>query len=214
MFGLNQLLLPVICPKFPDFGWCANRHYLSGGSAHMVYTEFVVKTRSFGDYAACNPDPVTGTFQCEHYTNPNSFPPQQCAANYFTFDDDCLNGTVYKTIQLPKADGLNSSSSSSRDGGGGGVGGEGGEGGCCQACTDDGFEKCQGWNMPDTHGTVCELLTGPLVTWKNAQHLPGATCTSAMVFQGASGSTCWYDDEYYKKVRPLRGCLCTHLRVR
>ena len=56
MFGLNQLLLPQLCPQDPDFTWCANRKYLSGGAAKMVYTEFVVETDTrFGEYNACNP---------------------------------------------------------------------------------------------------------------------------------------------------------------
>ena len=45
MFGLNQLLLPVLCPLEPDFTWCANMHYLSGGNAHMVYSQFVISMK-------------------------------------------------------------------------------------------------------------------------------------------------------------------------
>jgi|AntRauTorckE5430_2_1112549.scaffolds.fasta_scaffold69883_1 hypothetical protein len=35
---------------------CENRKFLSGGSAWMVYSEFVISTRdAFGEYQACNP---------------------------------------------------------------------------------------------------------------------------------------------------------------
>ena len=33
MFGMNQMLLPQLCPIEPDFAWCANRQYLSDGTA-------------------------------------------------------------------------------------------------------------------------------------------------------------------------------------
>ena len=58
-----------LCPKEPSFTWCANRKYLSGGSAKMVYTEFVVETHDrFGEYNACNPNNKTGIFQVRRAT--------------------------------------------------------------------------------------------------------------------------------------------------
>ena len=95
MFGLANLLLPVLCPDNPDFLWCRNRAYLSGGSAHMVYTEFEVSTRPgttgsgiFGDYAPCNPDMETGIFACEQ-ENGGTPPPKQCAADFYMYHTDC-----------------------------------------------------------------------------------------------------------------------------
>merc|ERR1712166_1739903 len=38
MFGLNQMLLPQLCPMEPDFTWCANRQYLSGWCSHGVHS--------------------------------------------------------------------------------------------------------------------------------------------------------------------------------
>ena len=35
-FGLSQLLLPQLCAVEPDFLWCENRKFLSGGKARMV----------------------------------------------------------------------------------------------------------------------------------------------------------------------------------
>merc|ERR1712086_361423 len=70
MFGLNQMLLPQLCPMEPDFTWCANRQYLSGGGAHMVYTQFTVESDArFGEYNACNPNADTGIFECETYSS-------------------------------------------------------------------------------------------------------------------------------------------------
>lgn len=56
----------------------------------------------------------------------------QCSKNYFNYGDDCLNGTVYKQVELEIS----------------------GPGGCCAACQHDGFDKCQGWSMPDRNGAV------------------------------------------------------------
>ena len=41
----------VLCPAMPSFLWCQNRKFLSGGHAHMVYSEFVVSVKDdrFGD---------------------------------------------------------------------------------------------------------------------------------------------------------------------
>jgi len=79
MFGLNQMLLPQLCPMEPDFTWCANRQYLSGGGAHMVYTQFTVESDArFGEYNACNPNADTGIFECETYSS-NA---QVCADRY------------------------------------------------------------------------------------------------------------------------------------
>jgi hypothetical protein len=100
----------------------------------MVYSEFLIQTAPrFGDYAACNPNASTGVFQCEHYSTPSKKVPKQCKGNFWLYDSDCLNGTVYKTIE--DAD----------------------KGECCAACSADGA-KCEGWNMPDGKGKGCELL--------------------------------------------------------
>ena len=66
-----------------------NRKFLSGGAAHMVYTEFVVEARTaFGDYQPCNPDPKTGVFACDMMAGPP--PPPQCdAGGNSAFMDDC-----------------------------------------------------------------------------------------------------------------------------
>lgn len=60
-FGLSQLLLPQLCAVDESFLWCQNRAYLSGGSAWMVYSGFVVVTRdAFGECTL--PKPCSGTF--------------------------------------------------------------------------------------------------------------------------------------------------------
>jgi hypothetical protein len=188
MFGLNQLLLPVICPHMPTFTWCANMQYLSGGSAHMVYSEFVVSTKPhFGDYSACNPDPKTGIFACEHYDQPsNRTTPKQCQIGFEMYHSDCLNGTIYK--YLPYAD----------------------EGACCAACTAEGG-KCDGWNMPDRDKPGCQLLTAPLFQWDNGQHM--STCTAAQHYPGYKpDSNCWYNDNYYNSsfdgICDRKVCVC------
>ena len=172
MFGLSQLLLPVLCPSAPDFTWCANRQYLSDGSAHMVYSEFVIAADPrMGDYAACNPNSTTGKFQCEHYGGGGSNVPvpAQCKKGFEMYHNDCLNGTVYDS--LPNTD----------------------EGGCCAACTKDGA-KCLGWNLLKKAGT-CQLMTAPLVQWDSGQAT--GSCTSAEVSEGSTSSNCWYEDPTY-----------------
>ena len=169
MFGLNQLLLPFMCPLKPDFLWCQNRQYLSGGAAHMVYSKFNLQSKNaFGDYAACNPDPVTGVFGCTHFTNVSGLP-KQCRNNYYVSHFDCYNGTVYKEINVQDM------------------------GDCCSACSDD--HHCEGWNMPDVNGTNCQLLTDPIVDWGSARTV-NPKCTSAQKMHNDE-FTCWYDDPTY-----------------
>ena len=73
-------------------------HYLSGGNAHMVYSQFVISMNAkFGEYAACNPNSSTGIFECEHYGGGNkSGIPKQCKTGFILYQSDCLNGTIYK----------------------------------------------------------------------------------------------------------------------
>jgi hypothetical protein len=139
----------------------------------MVYSEFVVSTRpQFGDYSACNPDPKTGIFKCEHYSQPtNRTTPKQCKSGFEMYHHDCLNGTIYK--YLPYAD----------------------EGACCAACTAD-AGKCDGWNMPDASSHGCQLLTSPLFQWDDGQE--EGKCIAAQRAPGYTpGSDCWYDDHYF-----------------
>eukprot|EP01060_Flectonema_neradi_P035187 TRINITY_DN63_c0_g1_i7.p1 TRINITY_DN63_c0_g1~~TRINITY_DN63_c0_g1_i7.p1 ORF type:complete len:531 (+),score=123.33 TRINITY_DN63_c0_g1_i7:59-1594(+) len=170
MFGLNQLLLPFMCPLKPDFLWCQNRQYLSGGSAHMVYSSFNLESKAvFGDYAACNPDPQTGIFGCTHFSNASGLP-KQCRNNYFVNHFDCYNGTIYKEVEVKE-----------------------GMGGCCSACTDD--AHCEAWNMPNVNGTRCQLLTNPIVTWGDARTV-NPSCTAASKSH-STGFACWYDNPDY-----------------
>lgn len=182
-FGLAQLLLPQLCVADPGFLWCQNRKFLSGGKAHMVYTEFVVQTRSgaFGDYAACNPDQKTGVFGCEGQGGGQSGPsppppPPQCNADgNSAYHNDCFNGTVYRTLAA-------------------------GEGACCAACSSDG-EKCRGWSMPARNGTTCRLLAEPLINWDDAMHSQGCAAGEHRTGGGGGGGgwsdPCWYDDPEY-----------------
>jgi hypothetical protein len=138
LFGLTQLLLPVLCPQNPDFTWCANMHYLSGGDAHMVYSEFTIATDPrFGDYAACNPNASTGIFQCEHYDSGSnaSSVPTQCSKGFEMYHRDCLNGTIYKV--LPTAD----------------------EGACCAACTVS-VQSALNRSIPSCCAGLCYSLIG------------------------------------------------------
>ena len=174
MFGLNQLLLPFMCPLDPDFLWCQNRQYLSGGSAHMVYSNFHLDSRdAFGEYSPCNPNQTTGVFQCMHWggsSGPVPGVPKQCSSKFEVFNYDCLNGTIYDEVTIKD------------------------EGSCCEACTSD--TKCVGWNMPDGNGTNCQLLTEPLINWNQAQM--SSKCKAGVKSSGY-GPDCWYDDREYNK---------------
>jgi len=178
MFGLNQLLLPQLCPAEPDFTWCANRQYLSGGGAHMVYTQFTVESDvRFGEYNACNPDPKTGIFQCETYSA-NTNIPRQCAAGFEFEHRDCLNGTSLRNFNTTGME----------------LGAALGD--CCSACSGAG-SACSGWNLMPSQGTNqtwrCELLQGDLAEWSGAQALTG--CKAA--YHDSSSFACWYADPEY-----------------
>ena len=58
LFGLLQLLLPQLCAVDPDFLWCANRQYLSGGNATMVYTQFG-ESPTLPSFSASAPDRIS-----------------------------------------------------------------------------------------------------------------------------------------------------------
>eukprot|EP01065_Artemidia_motanka_P034293 TRINITY_DN4158_c0_g1_i1.p1 TRINITY_DN4158_c0_g1~~TRINITY_DN4158_c0_g1_i1.p1 ORF type:complete len:530 (+),score=122.62 TRINITY_DN4158_c0_g1_i1:55-1644(+) len=168
MFGLNQLLLPVLCRDSPSFLWCQNRQYLSGGSAKMVYTQFTVNAEPrFGDYAACNPNRDTGIFGCQHWGADPAVVPSQCRADFAYEHNDCLNGTIYRTFA-------------------------GGQGDCCDACREDAV-KCRGWYLHAND--TCNLLTDPIVTWQGAQ-ADGVKCKAAEFDQGFT-EKCWYDHSEY-----------------
>ena len=174
-----QLLLPVMCPDVPNFQWCENRAYLSDGTAHMVYTEFVVAVRehTFGEYAACNPNATTGVFQCQHY---DSMPPPQCKAGDFSLSDfDCFNGTKFRTVTVP--------------------GGDGGVGACCAACSaasDLAANRCVAWNMPTP--TTCELLTDPVVEAPGLVGVKGGCVAAGIVDTDPDDQPlCWYEDARY-----------------
>ena len=191
LFGLSNLLLPQLCAVEPDFLWCENRGSLSGGNQWMVYTEYTVKTKVFGEYTPCNPcqshfngtggggdappkcpdGKPDGTFVCEAYGSSGGSsppPPKQCQGGYDIWHRDCFNGTVFQTIQ-------------------------GDEGDCCAACTAAG-DKCAGWNMPHGYnGSTCQLMTYPLVQWDDGQSL--SQCKAAQRARGRRD--CWYDDPQY-----------------
>eukprot|EP00658_Telonema_sp_P-2_P061336 TRINITY_DN50042_c0_g1_i1.p1 TRINITY_DN50042_c0_g1~~TRINITY_DN50042_c0_g1_i1.p1 ORF type:complete len:396 (-),score=75.78 TRINITY_DN50042_c0_g1_i1:425-1612(-) len=179
MFGMNQLTLPQLCPSTPDFTWCANRQYLSGGGAKMVYTEFVVEAEArFGQYNACNPDNETGIFSCISRQNGTGVPPQ-CATGFSLESQDCLNGTVLHRVLIHG----NLSQA---------------EGGCCEACTAAGA-ACGGWNlMPgelDPASWSCEVLKNDqaLVEWEDAAVRVG--CRAA--YTDSDAHACWYTDPTY-----------------
>eukprot|EP00041_Stephanoeca_diplocostata_P029443 m.868504 g.868504 ORF g.868504 m.868504 type:complete len:568 (-) comp23563_c0_seq4:558-2261(-) len=193
MFGLSQLLLPQLCAIEPSFLWCQNRKYLSGGSAWMVYRSFVMTSRAaFGEYEACNPcsgqkpahPPAggfdvycppgvkNGTFVCSSYDHSGP-QPTQCESGYQIWVEDCLNGTVYKTLTSldPKT----------------------AEGECCAACSAD-KGTCAGWNMPAGYnGTTCQLMKEPLVMWSDGQSQ--SNCKAAQVDHSEYG--CWFEDPQY-----------------
>ena len=190
MFGLAQLTLPQICPRSPDFTWCANEQYLSGGNAKMVYTQFVVEADSrFGDYNACNPNNQTGVFECESWSNGNGIPPQ-CASGYDIEHEDCLNGTLLSSIKIDAA-----------------TDSEKALGSCCDACTKAGKE-CGGWtlmpnpskdpskdpsmNLSASSSSTCNVLKNDrhLREWNGAQATVG--CRAAYV--DPDGYACWYAD--------------------
>lgn len=175
-FGLSQLVLPQLCAIEPSFLWCQNRKYLSDGAAHMVYTEFVVESRdAYGEYQACNPDPRTGVFKCESEGGPptSASTPEQCqAAGLMPFTEDCMNGTVYRSITVS-------------------------EGECCAACSADG-PKCAGYALPKANGSECLLLSDPLVMWSGELVTQG--CAAGFHFSRGGGGfsdPCWYDDPRY-----------------
>jgi hypothetical protein len=82
-FGLSQLLLPQLCAVEPTFLWCQNRAFLSGGSAWMVYSGFVVVTRdAFGEYEPCNPCLINDTAH-----------PHNSSGEFVPCPDGVANGT-------------------------------------------------------------------------------------------------------------------------
>jgi hypothetical protein len=203
LFGLSNLLLPQLCAEEPSFLWCENRGSLSGGEQWMVYTEYAVEAKQFGEYAACNPcnntasgggggggggmappkcptnpDGTTapdGTFVCQGYGQPSGPPPPpQCQKGFEIFHQDCYNGTIFKTLQQAS------------------------EGDCCAACTAAG-ETCAAWNMPAGYnGTVCQLMKKPLVMWNEGQYK--SKCKAAEVSRGGGGGReCWYSNPKYNE---------------
>ena len=122
LFGLSNLLLPQLCAIEPSFLWCQNRGSLSGGAQWMVYTEYTVGAKAFGEYAACNPcqshpngssydappkcppGKPDGSFVCQGYGGGGGGgapPPPQCQSGFDIWHRDCFNGTIFKT--LPQA---------------------------------------------------------------------------------------------------------------
>ena len=208
MFGLSQMLLPQLCLVDPGMLWCGNRRYLSDGSAWMVYTEFVVQTRAlFGDYSACNPNATTGIFSCMHW-GPKGTPPPQCLAapEQQLYSEDCLNGTVYRTVDAtvtastaaagtaataatPAAT-TNSSSEA--------------EGACCAACAADNKAepgKCRGWRLlaagsegGGAAGPSCELMAAPLVQFDGGISPAKVCAAAAEVVDYNSTQSCWWED--------------------
>jgi len=190
-FGMSQLLLPQLCATDPSFLWCQNRAYLSGGSAWMVYSGFKVVTRDvYGEYEPCNPcqghgqgsksevqtcppGVPNGTFVCRSYNDMGPTPPPQCSGSFQIWHEDCLNGTVYKTLT-----GLDPKEA---------------EGKCCEACSAD-KTTCAGWNMPQgDNGTECQLMKEPLVMWDGGQDV--SKCKAAQVDH--SQYRCWYSNPEY-----------------
>ena len=171
MFGLNQLALPFLCEYEPDFIWCSNRQYLSGGTAHMVYSKFELETRDGlqGSYQMCNPDPNTGVFSCVHGYTPGANLPPQCGAFYGGNANECYNGTLYRTVPVSDA------------------------GGCCEVCEAD--PRCEGWSMPDgVNGTSCQMMTGPLISWE-AWGGEDTKCLCAE--RTGRREPCWYEIAQY-----------------
>ena len=189
LFGMSQLLLPVLCADDSSFLWCENRAYLSGGRAKMVYSEFVVSTKPlYGNYAACNPctrhahgqnddTPVcpkgveNGTFMCTSFDKPPAKLAPQCAVGYELWHDDCVNGTVYKTLAHAS------------------------DGECCAACTSD--PQCEAWTKHGGFGSpVCQLMRHP-ITYFEIARTSDKKCQSAIRDPGAS--VCWYSDPTINK---------------
>eukprot|EP01047_Picozoa_sp_COSAG01_P098358 COSAG01_NODE_28553_length_658_cov_1.295170_1_plen_183_part_10 len=128
-FGLSQLLLPYLCANGDNFLWCANRKWLSGGTAWMVYREFVIEARlPFGNYQPCNPDQTTGVFSCGSFGGGNNWP--KVCKGYHQHHSHYMNGTVYATVALPSI--------------GGSVGG------CCSKCDAD--KNCGAWLLLNSSG--------------------------------------------------------------
>jgi hypothetical protein len=134
-FGLSQLLLPYACG---DGGgnslWCANRKWLSGGTAWMVYRKFEVQARlPMGEYARCNPSRDTGKFSCSSSSGGGGNLPKSCGNATVGYDEHhsrYVNGTVYHTMQLAPTDNM---------------------GRCCKFCTAGGT-ACYGWQYSKAAG--------------------------------------------------------------
>ena len=178
-FGLSQLLLPYAC----DGGggnslWCANRKWLSGGSAWMVYRSFEIEARlPLGVYARCNPDPQTGVFHCESSSGGmSSGLPPSCGRDYDVHHSRYLNGTTYASLTLPANGSL---------------------AGCCAKCSADGA-KCAGWQMGamGKKPTECSFIRdGQLLN----QPSSGTQIASVAKTGGGGGSGsahCWWDESY------------------
>ena len=118
----------------------------------------------------CPPGKPDGTFVCQSYGsggNSGPPPPPQCQSGFEIYHRDCLNGTVFKTIQ-------------------------GDEGDCCAACKAAG-DECAGWSMPDGYNsTVCQLLKEPLQQWNNGQSM--SKCKAAEVDHDQRD--CWYSNPW------------------
>ena len=54
MFGLNQMLLPQLCPMEPDFTWCANRQVPSPALCRTVPSPALCRTVQFRAQVSLN----------------------------------------------------------------------------------------------------------------------------------------------------------------
>jgi hypothetical protein len=180
-FGLSQLLLPFACANNQGNSlWCANRKWLSGGNAWMVYRSFQVDVRlPIGEYARCNPDPQTGEFQCSSSGGGGgSALPPSCGSDYDMHHSRYLNGTVYATLPLPANGSLS---------------------GCCAKCSSDG-KQCAGWQfgtMGEKHPATCSFISA---TDGKLLNQPSSGSQIASVAKTPGGGSmplrprCWYDE--------------------
>jgi|EP01047_Picozoa_sp_COSAG01_P066203 hypothetical protein len=177
-FGLSQLLLPYLCANGDNMLWCANRKWLSAGSAWMVYRKFTVEARlPFGEYQPCNPDPTTGIFSCSLHGGGNSWP--KVCEGYHQHHSHYMNGTVYDTVALPS------------------VGGSVAD--CCTKCDAD--QTCGAWLLRNASGPTNDAATASnCALLRDAIEVdnPDGIISGVKEDGPAGDNSCWYDEPAMK----------------